>query len=120
MTQKILPPFGKILLAYQKESIRLEFPLYIFVGKNSKEEAITHQQMGVMATYLPYGDAYQKYDWPIGDQTVVVVDTGCTVSLWLKKMKYYLGKNYQVKNIFILPEVQHTDLIANGECSNGR
>lgn len=71
-----LCPFGHVLLAYQKESIRLEFSLYIFIGKHSREEAFTHKKMGVLCSFVPFGDDCSRYDWPINGQKVIIFDTG--------------------------------------------
>lgn len=87
-----LPPFGLIVEAYQKETIKLEVPIYIFVGKNAFEEAKQNKAWGTMAMCLPYETPFENYRWPIKDQKIVIVDTGFMSAISLKKMCYYLLK----------------------------
>lgn len=115
-----LPPFGKVLLAYQQESIRLDFPLYIFVGKNSKEEACAQKRMGTLCTFLPYGDDYATYNWPIANQRVIVVDTGFMSSIGLKKMCYGL-LTYNPSVIYLHSDAMQHDLFRpTRRVSNGQ
>jgi len=94
-----LPPFGKILLAYQDEKIQLVNPIYIFVGQESKEAAYFHKQHGELCTYLPYGHDYRQYRWPIFDQTVIVECLGLMPVNFLKKMIADLFSTYYPRQI---------------------
>lgn len=70
-----LPPFGRILLAYQQDSIPLDPTIYIFIGKNGFNDAKAHLQLGTLATCLPYGENFTDYNWPIKDQKVILADS---------------------------------------------
>ena len=70
-----LPPFGRILIAFQQDSVPLDPTIYIFIGKNSFSDAKAHLQQGTIATCLPYGEDFKQYDWPIKDQKVVLTDS---------------------------------------------
>jgi hypothetical protein len=119
--QNRLPPFGRVLLAYQHESIRLDFPLYIFVGKNAKEEAYSHKKAGSFCSYLPYGDSFEKYNWPIKDQKIVILDTGFTVKLALHKMCHYLLETYSPRVIFLHSDTHTNEIfLPKGVIYDGR
>lgn len=73
---KPLPPYGAILEAYRKEAIRLEFPVYIFIGLNAFQEAKFNKQAGIMASCIPYGNSIDMYRWPIEGQRIILCDSG--------------------------------------------
>ena len=111
MLEKLqLPPFGHILLAYQQASIRLDFPVYIFVGKNAKYDAIGNLQRGDICTYLPYGDSFERYNWPIFDQYTVVVDTGNMTLLHLKRFCLHLV-NLDPRIVYLSSEEHQCDFL---------
>jgi hypothetical protein len=95
----ILPPYGRILLAFQEATIRLQFVLYLHVGKNSKEDAYADISMGTFCTFLPYGDDYKKYNWPVQRQNVCVFDSGETEEGLIKKMCLYLFQNFNPRTV---------------------
>lgn len=88
-----LPPFGKILAAYQAESISLEWQIYVYVGKDAKNNAYVAKRQGSLATYLPYGDDYKAYKWPVHEQKIVMQDTGGMNQIELVKFSFYLLNN---------------------------
>lgn len=90
-----LPPFGKILAAYQESKINLKTYIRIFVGQDGKRFAYDDiQYIGGLCTYLPYGDDYMQYNWPISGQNVVIEDTSLTSVMLLRKMSIHLLNIY--------------------------
>jgi hypothetical protein len=71
-----LPPFGRILLAYQEQRVRLNFNVYIYVGKKAKDHAHQEIRDGLIATFLPYGESATAYRWPVREQKLIIIDTG--------------------------------------------
>ncbi len=71
-----LPPFGRILQAYQHHQVLLKKMIYIYVGKTGKEDACYWIKYGEVCTFLPYGEDFNLYDWPVSDQVIIVNDTG--------------------------------------------
>lgn len=87
-----LPPFGALVLQYQKNNINFAFPLYIYVGNKSFNEARINLSQGSMALALPINENSEKYYWPIKDQKIVVIDTGSMTTINLKKICFHLLK----------------------------
>lgn len=87
---QILCPFGRILLAYQKDSVALKSHITIYVGKNSKKEAFDEISSGFLCSFLPEGEDYTRIKWPIDNQKVIVFDTGGIDEVKLKKFCLYL------------------------------
>lgn len=104
MQNLLLPPFGRVLLAYQQESIRLDFTIYIFVGKNARKEAVSCKKTGTLCSFLPYGESSKKYKWPIKEQKIIVLDTGFSRHIELKKICHHLLNVYQPRVIFLHSE----------------
>ena len=96
-----LPPYGKVLLAFQQEGIILDFPIYIMVGKDAKRIAYNHIRMGMRCTYLPYGDQPERYFWPIAGSHVVISDCGFVSGLAIKKMCHHLLCVYAPQDIWL-------------------
>lgn len=86
--QNVLPPYGKILQIYQYENIHLKFPIYIFVGRNARQEAYANKAHGVMSTFIPQDKSFDDFYWPIKDQKVVLFDTGSSSLLGLNRLCY--------------------------------
>ena len=84
----MLPPYGKILLAYQNESITLKNSIYIFVGKNSFKECKIQKEFGVLSTCIPEDKSYSQYEWPIKNQAIVLCDCGGMDLVELKKITF--------------------------------
>ena len=99
-----LPPHGNVLLAIQKEGIRLKFKLYIFVGEHAAEVCRYNLSEGVRGTYLPYGHSFEKYFWPVKDQEVIVSECGLTSRIAVKKMCHHLLTTYKAKCVLFHPE----------------
>ncbi len=106
-----LPPYGRVLAAYQQENIRLNFPIYIFVGVNASEEAFAQKKMGTLCTFLPVGEDFTRYEWPVNNQKVILYDTGGLTMDQLKKMSYAL-LNFKPNLIYIWSE-SHPDQFLN-------
>lgn len=85
-----LPPYGKILKAYQEEKVHLERPIYIFVGSNAKQEAYKQKIFGTLCTYLPENEDFTQFDWPVFQQKIVVEESGKAALILLKKLCIYL------------------------------
>lgn len=116
---KILPPYGRILQAYQQESVHLQIPIWIYVGKSAKEDAFHEKRMGFMCSYLPYGEDFSRYKWPIEEQKIIVQDTGGMSNIDLKKFCIYLIK-FNPRVIFIYSEEHPNELILpQGRSYNG-
>jgi len=102
MLEKLpLPPFGKILQAYQEESVKLAVPIYIYVGKNSKEECIAQKKYGTLCCFLPFGESHLNYRWPVFNQKLVIEDTGNIPARELKRMAADILQKYQPRVIFL-------------------
>lgn len=85
-----LPPFGRVLLAYQQESIRLDWHITVYVGKNSKDQAFVDKRAGQLATFLPFGEDFNNYRWPVREQKLIVLDTGSMKEIYLIKFCLHL------------------------------
>lgn len=95
-----LPPYGKIIKAYSDSKVDFHTGLRIFVGKNAKEIAQNEIRRFCMpCTYLPYGDSYEKYHWPIEGQEIILRDFGLVSVNFLKKMCIYLLQNHSPRQI---------------------
>ena len=92
MSDKPLPPYGLVVEAYQKEGIGLEFPLYLFIGKNSYSEAKSNKELGCLTLCLPSGKSIDDYRWPVVGQRIVINDTGGMSLLGIRKMASQLLK----------------------------
>lgn len=115
-----LPPFGKILDAYSQENVHLERPIFIYVGKSAKEEAIAQKKMGTLCCYLPFGDDQSKYRWPIKNQKVVIEDAGSNSENFLYKMCLDLIQFYIPKVIYLYSEKYRNQLfLPQGASYNG-
>lgn len=100
---RLLPPFWHILKAYQQDAIRLEFPIYIFVGKDADQEAYAQKKWGTYCTYLPNGEHISRYEWPIQGQKVFLYNTGGVPMPELKKMVLALIK-FHPRQVLIFDE----------------
>ena len=96
-----LPPFGKILQAYIEEKVKLDIFITIYVGSKSKEIAYEDKRMGGMCCYLPYGDSYESYRWPVLNQKVLIEDTSLVSVNFLKKMCIHIFTIYEPMCIFL-------------------
>ena len=85
-----LPPFGKILRAYHEQRVRLRYPIYIHVGKNAKELCLRDLESGLIASYLPENENVMRYNWPISNQHIMLLDNGDLSELQLKKILFHL------------------------------
>jgi len=85
-----LPPFGKILEAYIEEKIKLNIYITIYIGKEAKERAFYFKKLGELCCYLPYGQDYESYRWPVLDQKIIIEDTSLSSVIFLKKMCSYI------------------------------
>lgn len=101
-----LPPFGRVLAAYQQENIQLNFPIYIFVGNNASEEGFAQKKMGTLCTFLPVGEDFARYEWPVNNQKVILYDTGGLSIKQLQKMSLILIK-FKPNLIYIWSESNH-------------
>lgn len=97
-----LPPFGKVIAAYQEEKIQLDFPIYIFIGVHAKDEAYAHKKIGTLCCYLPYQEEVDNYRWPIFNQKVLIQDTGGIEATEIKIIAFYLLTNYHPRTLFIV------------------
>ena len=95
--------FWTVLAAYQQENIQLNFPIYIFVGKNSSGEGFRSEKMGTLCTFLPVGEDFTRYEWPVNNQKVILYDTGDLSMDQLKKMPLIL-LNFKPSLIYIWSE----------------
>ncbi len=87
-----LPPYGSVVDAYQKEAIRLEFPIYLCIGRNAFDEAKLNKSYGILSLCLPYGKSLNDYRWPIKNQKIILTDTGGLSVIGMKKMCHSLLK----------------------------
>jgi hypothetical protein len=88
--RKILAPFGRILLAYQNDSVRLKNQIWIFAGQKSKEQSFYETSMGLLSSFLSHQDDFNHYIWPVKDQKIILQDTGGFEESYLKKFSLHL------------------------------
>ncbi len=98
-----LPPFGNLLFAYQNESIRLDNPIYIYLGKDAKAETYRVKKTGTLATYLPLNEDYRVFNWPVSNQKIILTDTDGNNEALVKKFGVHLLNNFNPSVIFIYP-----------------
>ncbi len=116
----LIPPFGRILLAFNQENIKLDVSISIFVGQHSRYEAITSKKLGALCTFLPFGDDYQRYHWPINNQKIIVEDSGGNSAIYLKKMCLYLLSTHNPRVIFLYSNSVPNELfLPKGASYNG-
>jgi len=108
-----LPPYGRILQAYQYHQVHLKKMLYIYVGKEGKEYAFHFIQNGEVCTFLPYGQDYKLYEWPVAGQTIVITDTGGMEEATLKRFCVHL-LGLSVQAIFLYSEEHPSQYYFNG------
>jgi hypothetical protein len=82
-----LPPFGKILKAYQDENIRLKDQIYIHIGKDCKQFA----QADIN---------FHSYEWPIYSRLIVLMDHGDSTAADIKKISFHL-LNFHPQLIYV-------------------
>ena len=85
-----LPPYGKILLAYQEQNIPYEFYISIFVGQDAKQIAYKQKCIGALCSYLPMGEHFTKFNWPIVNQRIIVDADGSVPKSHLQLFCRYL------------------------------
>src|ERR1700676_737053 len=99
-----LPPYGKIMRAFQDERIfpgkDIYYPSWgIYVGKNAQYFAKSNlENNNGISSYLPYGKDFKEYDWPIHNQNIEIINTGFTTVNFIKKMAMYLFITYKPKS----------------------
>jgi hypothetical protein len=94
-----LPPFGKILKAYQDENIRLKDQIYIHIGKDCKQFAQADINVGSLASYaLP--EYFHSYEWPIYSRLIVLMDHGDSTAADIKKISFHL-LNFHPQLIYV-------------------
>jgi len=96
-----LPPYGKILQAYQDSKIQIIGNIYIYVGQGGKQEVETDLQRQILSMYLPHGDDYRCYRWPVNNQHLVVKDTSLTSLNMLQNMCLHLLTVYNPALIYL-------------------
>lgn len=86
-------PCSDFFHLYEKNGINFEYPIYLFVGKNAKEDCMGHIAQGALSSYLPIQSQYADYDWSIlKDKKVILFDSGCAIYLTMKKISFLLLK----------------------------
>ena len=85
-----LPPYGKLIKARSEIPIKLDFPVYIFCGKNGFDDAKYSLSIGLYCCVWPPNNAYEVYEWPVKDLRVVVADGGDVTPIQLKKFASHL------------------------------
>lgn len=114
-----LPPFGRILQAYQEQKVRLDYSIYIYVGKVAKDHAFADIKCGSIATFLPYGENGLLYRWPINEQRLAVIDTGGMAIFALKHFCCHL-MSFNPRVIFLHSEEHPNELfLPQGRSYNG-
>lgn len=95
----MLPPYGKILKAYQDLGIIPNYHVYVFVGKDSYKQARNFIATQVCLC-LPYDRDILDYDWPIHDVKLLVIDTGGQTYQQLERIVGILLNN-GAKSVFL-------------------
>jgi hypothetical protein len=115
-----LPPFGKILRAYQEEKIQLYKPIYLFVGQEGQRRAYSEKKFGLLCTYLPFEDSFERYNWPLTGQHIVMEDTGMSDKIFINKFCLHLLEYYTPRVIFFYSETLENQLfLPQGASYNG-
>lgn len=73
---KPLPPFGKLLESFLQFPIKLKSVIYLFVGKNSYNDAREVAQQFTPVLALPPDKTINDFKWPIVGQKVIIIDSG--------------------------------------------
>lgn len=106
-----LPPFGRILLAYQQDKVSLDPPIYVYVGIDGKKKAYEQKRMGILCSFVPYLDDPTQYNWPVTDQKIVVIDTGSLTKQQWKAICVCLMQ-FKPRVMFVYSE-QHGNQLIN-------
>ena len=107
-----LPPYGKILDAFQSSKIPLRETIFIYTGKHAREIAYEVLRDRIPACYLPYGDDFRNFRWPIENQDVIIDDTGLSSIPMLRQMTLFLFNEYHPRQItFHFDEMTIDDLL---------
>lgn len=85
-----LPPYGNILVQYQKSNIHLDYLIFLYVGKKAWHDCKIMLSTGEFALCLPYDSDITDYDWPVTDLNLCIVDTGGMTLESLERIKAYL------------------------------
>lgn len=99
-----LPPFGKILLAYQEQRIPLNFSISIHVGKKAKDHCFQEIKTGSLASFLPENESFFSYKWPVFNQHIVLLNHGGYSLQELQKMCAHL-LNHKPRLIYLWSEI---------------
>ena len=85
-----LPPYGKYLDELQKQGIKYNNSVYIFVGENSFKKAQNFQISRPTTMCLPAYDCPSLYRWPVKDCEILIFDTSFCEEDYLNDLAYYL------------------------------
>lgn len=113
-----LPPFGLILEAYCKEKIHFPFQIQIYLGSKAKDAVCDAKRWGNMATYLPDGESFALYRWPVDSQHVVIYDLNDRPPAFASAFAVMLLKQYHAKTVCIHSD-HHPLKILRGENHHG-
>lgn len=87
---KPLPPYGAILHQYTKSKIKLEYSIFVFVGKGAFNEAKSSLARGQIALCIPADFRLEGYLWPVDGLNLIVMDTGGVTEFYLKTVAAHL------------------------------
>jgi hypothetical protein len=85
-----LPPFGRVIQAYLEENVYKIPQIDIYIGSQGKAKAYREKKWGELCCYLPYGDSYLAYKWPVQDQNIMILDMGGITSDFIIMMASHL------------------------------
>jgi|SRR5882724_1476437 len=111
MNELPLPPYGRIMQAYQDAKILPESDIYypswdIYVGRDAPQIAkLRLKKQDGIACYLPYGHDYQDYYWPISDQNIEIINVGFVTVNFIKKMSIFLSSRYKPKSLIAYGDI---------------
>lgn len=116
-SQLPLPPFGRVLQAYIDEGIYKIPRIEIYIGRNAKVKAHNEKKWGDMCCYLPYGDSFVSYKWPVSGQNIMIIDVGDVSDNFIRSMSIHLFSHCNAhtvmsnpnRNIFYLTKEKHNE-----------
>ncbi len=87
---KKMCPYGLILYQYQKANIKLDYAIFVFVGKDAWKETQNYLARGQACLCVPLDTKMERYFWPVNGLNLVLIDAGNATYSYLKEVTVYL------------------------------
>lgn len=93
-----LPPFGYVLLEWQKQGVRPQDSVYVMSGYSAIARATDWQRRRQGTLCAPPYEDPGNFFWPVKSCDVLVFDRGFSDPEYLNDLAYYLYK-YQASKV---------------------